>query len=213
MKKIAFLFLITISSCNNPDNQIDYANILESCFSTSEIDILNEACAKFETQLSENYPKESMGLKYKRFLKDIGSLNEPADLIKDTPKTIVTKLRNSSLFDEIWIQYSEVYYEDDSYETQAITNNENTEKNRDYNPKDFYITNPKGAYLECLLIQQKNEHVNEYLMAVRDIGNISPQILALGLSNAMKDRDYDDKTVRLIIALNLFYELELNITD
>jgi len=215
MKKIIILILITISSlsCNKPDKKIDYANILQTCFSNSEIEILNEVCTLFESQLTEHYPKETVGLKYKQFLKDIGSLNEPSALIKDTPKTVLTKLRNSSVFDKIWAKYSETYYEDDSHEIQVITNSENTENKTEYNPKDFYITNPKGEYLECLINNQKNEYVNEYLMSVKNIGDISPHILAQGLSNSMKDNDYDDKAVRLIIALNLFYELELNITD
>lgn len=215
MKKIAILLLIGISSlcCNKPAQNIDYANVLDSCFSKSEIDILNEACANFESQLSETYPNEALGMKYKNFLRDIGSLNEPVALINNAPKAMLSELKNSSVFDKIWIPYSEVYYEDDSYEVQVMTNNERSENDSDYNPKDFYITNPKGAYLECLIQNQKNKYVNEYLMAVRDIGDVSPHILALGLSNSMKDSDYDDKTVRLIIALNLFYELELIITD
>ena len=215
MKKIAFLILITISSlsCNKTEKMTDYANILDNCFSNNEIEILNEACTLFESKLTDYYPKETIGIKYKRFLKDIASLNEPSTLIKDIPKTTLTKLRNSSLFDKIWIKYSETYYEDDSHEIQVIANLENTENKTEYEPKDFYITNPKGEYLECLIKNQKNKYVNEYLMTLKDIGDISPHILAQGLSNTMKDTDYDDKTVRLIIALNLFYELEFNITD
>jgi len=215
MKKIAILILITISSlsCNKPDKKIDYANVLENCFTNTEIEILNEACTLFESQLSENYPNDSIGIKYKRFLKDIGSLNEPTDLIKNSPKTILTKLRNSSVFDKIWIKYSETYYEDNSHEIQVVTNLKNTENETEYNPKDFYITSPKGEYLECLIKNQKNKYINEYLMSLKEIGDISPHILAQGLANSMKDNDYNNKTVRLIIAMNLFYELELNITE
>jgi hypothetical protein len=215
MKKIVLILLVTITSlsCNKLDKKIDYANVLDNCFSNTEIEILNEACTQFEFQLSENYPNNPIGLKYKQFLKDIGSLNQPNDLIKSTPKTILTKLKNSSVFDKIWIKYSDSYYEDDSHEIQVITNSENTENKTEYNSKDFYITNPKGEYLECLLSNQENKYVNEYLNALKEIGNISSQILAQGLLDSMKDKDYDDKAVRLIIAMNLFYELQLNLTE
>ncbi len=215
MKKIAILFLITMLSisCNKTDKKIDYANVLENCFSTTEIEILNEACALFESQLSENYPNEPMGIKYKQFLNDIGSINAPIALLKNTPKTIVTELKNSSAFDKIWIKYSDTYYEDDSHEIQVETNLKNTENETEFTPKDFYITNPKGAYLECLISNQKNNYVNEYLTSLKEIGDISPTILAQGLVSAMEDNDYNDKTVRLIIAINLFYELELNMAS
>ena len=215
MRKIAILFLIIMLSisCNKLDKKIDYANILENCFLTAEIELLNEACASFESQLSENYPNEPMGIKYKQFLNDIGSINAPIALLKNTPKTIVTKLKNSSAFDKIWIQYSETYYEDDSYEIQVETNLKNTENETEYTPKDFYITNPKGIYLDCLISNQKNKYINEYLTFLKEIGDISPTILAQGLANTMEDDDYNDKTVRLVIAINLFYELELNMAS
>ncbi|UMB61093.1 hypothetical protein MHL31_02560 [Lutibacter sp. A80] len=215
MKKIATLILITIVSisCNKPQNKIDYATILKSCFSNTEIEILNEACVVFEAQLSESYPNDAMGIKYKQFLNDIGTSNASSTLTKNTPKPFLTKLKNSSVFDKIWIKYSETYYEDGSFETQEQTNLNNSKNKNEYNPKDFYITNPKGAYLECLIKNQENKYVNEYLMTLRDIGAINPTILAKGLANSMKDNDYNDKTVRLIIAMNLFYELELNITE
>ena len=215
MKKIALLILITISSlsCNKSATKIDYANVLENCFSNTEIEILNEACTVFETQLSENYPNNPIGIKYKQFLADIGSLKEPDTLIKNTPKTILTKLKNSSAFDKIWIKYSETYYEDDSYEIQEVTNLKNTGNETEYNIKDFYITSPKGAYLECLLKNQNNKYINQYLLSLKEIGDISPHILAKGLANSLGDTDYNDKTVRLIIAMNLFYELELNLME
>ena len=212
MKKVANLIFITISSlsCNKNDKNIDYANVLENCFSNTEIKILNEACTLFEYQLSENYPNDPMGIKYKQYLKNIGSLKEPSTLKKNTPKTILTKLKNSSVFDKIWIKYSESYYEDNSHEIQEKINLKNSENETEYNPKDFYIINPKGEYLKCLISNQENKYINEYLMSLKDIGEISPNILAQGLLNSMKDTDYNDKTVRLVIALNLFYELELN---
>jgi hypothetical protein len=43
--------------------------------------------------------------------------------------------------------------------------------------------------------------------------DISPSILANGLFESMLDKDYDDKTVRLIIALHLYYEIQFMIND
>lgn len=215
MKKIAIVILITISSvsCNNNSKKIDYGNILNNCFSENEIAILNEVCSLFEAKLTENYPKEPIAIKYKLYLKDISELNEPTGFIKNSSNTLLDKLKNSSVFDKIWIKYSAKYYEDDSYEIQVITNFKNTENDTEEIPKDFYITNPKGAYIECLLKNQKNIFIEEYLLAIKDIGEISPQILAQGLFESLTEADYDDKAVRLIIALNLFYEMELNISE
>ncbi|MEX1382505.1 hypothetical protein [Lutibacter sp.] len=215
MKKIAILILISITSlsCNNTNKKIDYGNILNNCFSENEIAILNETCTQFESNLSELYPKEPIGIKYKLYLKDISELNEPTGFVKNSPNNLLDKLKNSSVFDKIWTKYSAAYYEDDSYEIQAKTNLENTEIDTAEIPKDFYITNPKGAYVDCLLKNQKNIFIEEYLLAVRDIGEISPQILAQGLLESMTESDYDDKPVRLIIAINLFYEQEFNTSE
>ena len=203
-----------IKDKTNPQTiKFDYANILENCFSITEIDILNEACALFESKLIEHYPKEPIGIAYKLYLKDISELNEPTGFIKNSPNNLLDTLRNSSVFDKIWAKYSTTYYEDDSYEIQAKTNLENTKNDTAKTPKDFYIINPKGAYVDCLLKNQKNIFIEEYLLAVRDIGEISPQILAQGLLESISDVDYDDKSVRLIIAINLFYELEFNISE
>ncbi|PCI02546.1 MAG: hypothetical protein COB81_05155 [Flavobacteriaceae bacterium] len=215
MKKIAILILITITSlsCNKTDKKIEYTNNLKNCFSENEIEILNEACTLFESKLNEHYPKESIGIKYKLYLKDISSLNEPIDLMRNSPNDFSVKLRNSSVFDKIWVKYSEIYYEDDSQEVQAITNSSHMENKTDYEPKDFYVINPKGAYFDCLINNQKNEYINEYLIAIRDILDISPNILASGFYESIPDKDYDDKTVRLIIAMNLYYEIQLMIND
>lgn len=215
MKKIAILILISITSlsCNNNSKKIDYGNILKNCFLEQEIALLNEACSQFESKLIEHYPKEPIGIAYKLYLKDISELNEPIGFIKNPSNNLLGKLKKSSAFDKIWAKYSETYYEDDSYEIQAKTNMKNTENETEKTPKDFYITNPKGAYVDCLLKNQKNIFINEYLLAVKNIGEISPQILAQGLLNEMTDADYDDKTVRLIIAINLFYEQEFNISE
>ncbi|WP_456424124.1 hypothetical protein [Lutibacter sp.] len=210
---IMAMVVITLFSCNKADQKIDYANILENCFSNTEIEILNKACTLFESQLIKNYPKESIEIKYKRFLKDISSSHKPPALMKNIPNTFLTKLRNSTVFEEIWIKYSETYYEDDSFETQAKTNSENTENKTKYASKDFYIINPKGKYVECLIKNQKNKYINEYLLAIKNVGTINSNILAQGLLDSMKDNDYNNKTVRLVIAMNLFYELELNSTE
>jgi hypothetical protein len=209
MKKIALILLIAFTSCSQTDKKIDYANSLENCLTKNDIQILNESCELFESKLNSIYPDEPLGMKYKLYLKDIGSLKNPID----SPNDFLIKLKKSDVFNKIWIKYSELYYEDDSEQIQILTNSDNNETESDYEPKDFYVLNPKGEYFDCLINNQKNKHINEYLVAIRDILDISPSILANGLFESMLDKDYDDKTVRLIIALHLYYEIQFMIND
>jgi len=203
MKKIAILIFITITSlgCSQTDYKIDYAAILNSCFSENEIEILNEACTLFETNLMEHYESESKSNNYKLYLKEFKSHDKQVGEIKKPTKEILDKLKNSNVFNEIWTTFSETYYEDDR-------------KNQPKSKDNLYVINPKGKYLKCLIDNQKNETINEFLMTIEKFSKekyiMTQTVLAKGLSESLKAEDYEDKAVRFIIALNFYYQLEFN---
>jgi len=206
MKKIVLILLITITSlsCNKSEKKIDYANILENCFPENDIEILNEACTLFESNLNEHYQNKPIGIEYKLYLKEFSSNDKQVDVIKKPTKQFLNKLKNSNMFNEIWTTFAETYYEDARKHQQKSENN-------------LFVINPNGKYLKCLINNQKNKCLNEYLMTIKKFSIekyiMTQSIASAGLSKSMLDKDYDDKTVRLIIAMNFYYEFELNKAD
>ncbi|MBN3583462.1 hypothetical protein JYB64_13770 [Algoriphagus aestuarii] len=199
-----FLLLTTTTSCSS-QTLVDYADNLKDCMSKEDISLLNEAAQTFETELKNKYKGKNLGQSYKSFLQDIKMMNIPPSffLSKDS-KEILARIKKSKTFDEIWVPLSSVESYDD---IEIITIDEpQTKSDDEFEP---YSTNPEGKYLNCLIKQNKNNIINEYLEAIKAVPGLSPGLVAGMLEENLTDKDLENSLTRLIIAINLYYEMVL----
>ena len=209
MKKILLLIIsIIFLSCKSESQvQINYANLLNDCLTQNDIKILNKGCGLFEKELLKNYNNEKVGLSYKKFLNDFQTMQLPKEMFQNKETTeFLSDLKKSDLFNKIWEKYEENVYE----EIEIVTANENENIEPE---KDFYQINGDGEYLSCLMTNCENPNLMEFLESIKEIPDISPGILAGALTNELNEKEFDKGIMRLIIAIDFFYELKLNLSE
>ncbi|SFB43782.1 hypothetical protein [Algoriphagus aquimarinus] len=208
IRALIFVFLLlttTTTTICSSQTLVDYADNLKDCMSKEDISLLNEAAQTFETELKNKYKGKNLGQSYKSFLQDIKMMNIPPSffLSKDS-KEILARIKKSKTFDEIWVPLSSVESYDD---IEIITIDEpQTKSDDEFEP---YSTNPEGKYLNCLIKQNKNNIINEYLEAIKAVPGLSPGLVAGMLEENLTDKDLENSLTRLIIAINLYYEMVL----
>ena len=217
MKKIlilTILFITMISCSENQNDKVDYANELTGCLSINDIRIINEACKLFEEKLKKEYREGNLTLKYKNYLKDINTLNVSENFInKNTPNQFIDKFKLSDTFKKIWLKNSESYDKEETQEIAIEVVGEDNNQIENYEEIDYYRVNPNGEYLNCLLKTNQNKYISEYLKNLKEFWDVSPHILAGGLCNTMTEKEFGNKILRLIIAINFYYELKMLIDE
>lgn len=205
--KIRTLILAVLLSTTGCSSQtlVNYADNLNDCLTKEDISLLNEAAQTFETELKNKYKGKNIGHSYKSFLQDIQMMNIPPSffLSKDS-KGILARIKKSKTFGEIWIPLSSVESYDD---IEIIIIDEPQTKSED--EFDPYCTNPDGKYLLCLTKQNKNKTINAYFEAIKTEPGLSPGLTAGMLRENLTDKDFDIGLIRLIIAINFYYEMGL----
>jgi hypothetical protein len=209
MKKLTLLIISIIFFSCKPESQerINYANFFENCLTKKEINLLNKGCKLFEKELFKNYESEKISNNYKNFLEDIQTMRIQRKIFENKETTEFLKnLKKSGLYKKIWRKYKE---EDE--EVIIITAPmENQEKEAE---KDFYQINENGIYFNCLIEQSENENIKAYLKIIKETPNVSPGILASVITNKLNEKEFDTGILRLIIAVNFYYELKINLFE
>lgn len=199
---LAIVFAAT--SCGFPSHA-QYAESLKKCLTKEDISLLNEACLTFETKLKKYYGGQEYGEAYRAFLYDIQTMNLPPDFfVTADSKEMMERMKNSKTFDKIWIKLSLV----DTYDIVEIVPADSQEGKSEYE-FDPYFTNPNGEYLGCLMKQNINRTINEYLEAIKSMPGISPGLTARLLQESLTDEDFDNGLTRLVIAIGFYYEMGL----
>lgn len=205
IRTLILAFLLSTIGCSSR-TLVDYADNLKGCLTQEDISLLNEAAQTFETGLKNKYKGKNIGQSYKSFLQDIQTMNIPPSffLSKDS-KDILARIKKSKTFVEIWVPLSSVESYDDIDEILTIDGLQ-TKSEDEF---DLYYTNPNGKYLNCLIKQNKNKIINEYLEAIKTVPGLSLGLTAGMLKENLTDKDFDNGLTRLIIAINFYYEMGL----
>jgi len=209
MKKLTLLIIsIIIFSCNSQSQEkTNYADSLGNCLNEKEISLLNRGCDLFEKELLRNYDNENVGSSYKKFLEGFQTMQIPREIFENKETTeFLRSLKKSDLFQKIWKKY-----EDENDEIIAIS--KPTEKEVIKKEKDYFQINEKGIYFNCLEEKSKNLKLKNFLKNLKDTPEISPGISASVLTNQLNEKEFDSGIVRLIIAINFYYELKINLSE
>jgi len=207
MKK-TFIIIILISSFSCKDKlSIDYANDLSTCMNSNDIELLNEACRVFEENLNERYNGIEIGKAYTQFLKDLEFTDVPPQFfLSHKSKQILQKIKDSKTFEKIWIKQS-LLEKSDNIEIIEFASAESKE---DYwNDMDFYCTNPKGEFLDCLIKNNKNESIIDFLSIITTEPGLSPVITSKSIVDNLQSNEYDNGLIRLMITTCFYYEIGL----
>ena len=210
MKKLTLLIIaIIFFSCKTESQEkINYADFLGDCLNKREISLLNKSCEVFEKELLKNYKNGKIGNYYKEFLEGFQTMRIPRKMFQNNQTSeLLVELEKSSLYNKIWKKYEEENDEEIIIITAPI---ENQEKETE---KDFYQINENGIYFNCLIEKSENENVKDYLKTIKETPDISPGILASVLLNKLNKKEFNTGILRLIIAVNFYYELKINLPE
>jgi len=210
MKKLTLLIItIIFFNCKTESQEkINYADFLGNCLNKREINLLNKGCEIFEKELLKNYENEKVGNSYKEFLEGFQTMRIPREMFKNNQTSeFLIELEKSSLYNKIWKKYEEENEEEIIIITAPI---ENQEKETE---KYFYQINENGIYFNCLIEKSENENIKDYLKSIKETPDISPGILASVLANKLNEKELDTGILRLIIAVNFYYELKINLSE
>jgi len=214
MKKLTLLIIaIIFFSCKTESQEkINYADFLGDCLNKREISLLNKSCEVFEKELLKNYKNGKIGNYYKEFLEGFQTMRIPRKMFQNNQTSeLLVELEKSSLYNKIWKKYEEENDEENDEEIIIITAPiENQEKETE---KDFYQINENGIYFNCLIEKSENENVKDYLKTIKETPDISPGILASVLLNKLNKKEFNTGILRLIIAVNFYYELKINLPE
>ncbi|ANW96077.1 hypothetical protein AXE80_07205 [Wenyingzhuangia fucanilytica] len=206
MKKLLSLIILTIffSFKSQCQEKINYANLLEKCFTQNEIKLLNNGCEIFENEILKIYTNENIGISYKEFLEDIQTMQIPLEVFENKKTTeYMNNLKKSELFNKIW----EIYKREINTEIVVISNDDNESKPEE----EYFQIKRDGKYLNCLIENYENQNLKELLKAIKEVPDINPAILAIALTNEFKEEEFNSNIMRLIIAIDFYYELKLNL--
>ena len=202
MKIVLFTMIILVNSCT-PQFSVDYAASLKDCLTSNDVELLNKACQTFEIQLLSKYKGQELGNAYKKYLQDIQAMNiAPSYFVTSDSKKILQEFKNSKLFDKVWTKVSSL--EDYQDIEIAITDSLETYPEQE---NDSYCLNPNGEYLNCLIKQNQNKTILDYLEAIKATPDISPGLTAGIVHKNLTEEDFNDGLTRLIIAVGFYYEI------
>jgi len=196
--------LLSTSNCGSK-TFVDYADSLKHCMTDKDIALLNEACQIFEIQLTNRYIGQEPGQAYKAFLQDIQEMDIPQSFfVTSESRDILEKLRKSGTFDKIWTTLSSIESFDDI--EIATTSESKIKAQAQYDP---YCTNPDGSYFACITKQNNSKVIRAYLETMKIVPGLSPGHTARILTEFLKDDNFDNEMIRLILAVNFYYEMAL----
>ena len=147
-----------------------------------------------------------MSLKYKSYLNDFTWQKLDPNIFHDIDsKALFSELKESSLFDKTWVLYSKRHVpeeqDNESEEIIVIPLNGSSNRTDQEEEKDFYIIDFYDDYFNCIIDNCKNDSIKEAYKVVQEVGDISPSLLAGGLSIGFKDEDYKDITTKVSIVV------------
>ena len=131
----------------------------------------------------------------------------PREIFANTETTEFLKsLKKSGLFNKIWKKD-----EDENDEIIIITAPIKNEEIK--TEKDFFRINENGIYFNCLMEKYQNPNLKKFLKTIKETPDISPGISASELTLELNEKEFDLGIVRLIIAINFYYELKINLSE
>jgi hypothetical protein len=209
MKKLILLIIsiIFFSFKSESQEKINYAEFFENCLTKKEISLLNKGCELFEKELLKNYESGKISDAYKNFLEDFQTMRIPREIFKNKETTeFLQNLKKSDLYKKIWKKYEEES-KGEIIITAPIENKEIEVE------KDFFEINTEGIYLNCLIEKCENPNLILFLKSIKETPDISPGISAKILTNELNEKEFESGIVRLIVAINFYYELKINLSE
>ncbi|HHC81038.1 MAG TPA: hypothetical protein ENK46_14240 [Flavobacteriia bacterium] len=212
MKKSFILFLILIS-CQEKQQE---KSILNECLSVKQVNLLNEMVSSFENDVCKyyNYPKDKSDKAIKEYLNASRDFKDASILLKIASDKSKKLLKESFtiLSDDVWTTYSE----ENRGETIYILGEGDSPEKMKQEDKDFldkygdkYLVRKNGKLIDCLYKKASSKAVKKLFKLVMIAGEINPIIY---IDNALVLKDKDFNSIKIFIALELFYSpLDFNL--
>lgn len=215
MKKILPLIItMLLISCKSESQElIDYGNIINDCLTQKEIKLLNKGCALFEKELLNCYDENNLIESYKAFLEGVQSINFPPEMFNKNSETtdFLNNLKEQDLFSEIWEKYDDNSM---SVDDEIVVIEIETNIIRNEEPEmDFFKIKSDGKYLNCLIKNCHSLKLKEILESVKEFPDLSPGVFAEALINEIDNNKLNSEGLRLIVAINFYYEFKLHLSD
>ncbi|WP_194777920.1 hypothetical protein [Pararhodonellum marinum] len=197
-----------VSSCQSQSTG-NYANELQDCLESSDIELLNSLSEKFEKHLINSYGS-NLTESYKQYLGSVATGNFSQTFFKySTFEEDMHEFRNSKFYQNSWVKTS-------SFDKEALIEVPLTAWNGEIQKQEVYdpiVLDPTGNYVSCLLNKNDSKAMNDYLEVVKTGIDISPGLVAKVLYDSLSTEELNDGLTRLIIAINFHYQIGLLITE
>ena len=199
--------IVTIASCQSQP-ATNYANELEGCLTTNDIQLLNSLASNFENHINQTYKLTSTE-SYRRYLQDVATGNFSQNFFSySTFKEDMNSFRNSEFYSQTWVKTSS-FNEEFIIDIPATVVDGQVQEQEVYDP---VVIDPTGDYVNCLTKNIESKAMNDYMEVIKAGIDISPGLVAQALYENLSDDELDDSLTRLIIAINFHYQIGLLIT-
>lgn len=209
IKVILLTVILGISSTCQSQSTVSYANELNGCLGSSEIELLNSLSQKFEKILTSTY-NLSTNECYKKYLIDIATMNIPQNFfVYPTFEKDMKKFKGSEFYQSSWNKTSS-FDKDFLIEAPRTIVDGEIQKQETYDP---IVLDPTSNYVTCLIEKNKSNGTKEYLDVVKAGIDINPRLVAQALSENLSRKEFNFGLTRLIIAINFHYQIGLLIAE
>lgn len=193
---------------------IKYADSFSGCLTEKDIALLNDLAGKFERHIVLTYGKD-VNKAYKRFLQDVGSMSLPKDFFEySTFGADLTRLKGSDFYTKTWVRASTIpSVMEEEMIPIPLMDFEGENQAEEMEVYDPMVFSPEGVYLHCIQASNQNAVIIEYLDIVRSGIDISPHIMAKVLSENLSAKEYENGSIRLMIAINFHYQIGLMLLE
>ncbi len=204
---IPALIILFSFGCSQDTNK-NKAEFMKGCFTTHEIALINEGVVIFEEILKEHYSITNDDEIYRRFLKDYRNMNIPISIFLNTKSlSYIEKIKKTDLFNTIW---TNEIRDNAGSTSKAYIEYMAQQEDEEMNETPFYYTNPKGAFLNCIISKNNNAEFSDYLNAVKREPEIAPDFKSSALLRLNKEL-LGSSPVQVFIVFSFYYESVMTI--
>lgn len=200
MKYLSVL-LIALFACGSSGK--DFTGELKNCVAAGDLEALNQSCVIFEEVLAAQYPAEEIESAYLHFVRDYAAMElHPIFFIQQSALDQLAELKSSGTFFRIWYSYAEAQKEMMEGEQIVVFGGSSAPPEMNY-----FVINPNSDFMACVSEHNKNENLVPFVEFFRGTPGAAASWAANDLQKNLAEDDLENGTVRLMIAVCLYYNM------
>jgi hypothetical protein len=226
MKKLLVVFCcVLLIQCGNERNESEgkYQSSFFNCLEKEETEIIEKGVAIFNSALRD-YLKiqgEISTETYKNYFDAAASWAFSRQFYKNQQAIdYLNALRQNSSFQKMYTTFEDLKKEYEKVEVDnavvkleeleeeiIITPRTDEEEIREEEIPNFYVLDPKSAFVNCLLAKSENKDLRNYIESIQLIGDISPGVKCFSLIDLIDkiEKETDKDIFMALAAFDIYF--------